>query len=283
MVGFHVTRRFGWDCHGVPVEFEVVNQFGIGKPVENPTAGQVSIAEYNQRCREIVMRYSEEWRQTVNRMGRWIDFENDYKTMNASFMESVWWAFNQLFQRGLVYKGFKVMPFSTALHTPLSNFEAGQNYKDVKEPAITVGFKLLDSDPSAKPAFVLAWTTTPWTLPSNLALCVNTTFDYIRVPGLRSDPKNPKAPKIPTGVDWILAKDRLSEYFTPEEVESFASHPTFKGADMVGWKYEPLFPFFATAAAATAFRVISGDFVEAGSGTGIVHCAPFFGEDDNAV
>ena len=139
----------------------------------------MGIDKYNAECRSIVMRYSKEWETTVTRIGRWIDFENDYKTLNPSFMESVWWVFGQLFKKDLVYRGYKVMPYSMACHTPLSNFEANQNYKDVSDPAVVVSFKLVDDEATS----ILAWTTTPWTLPSNMALCVNATFEYIKVKG----------------------------------------------------------------------------------------------------
>ncbi|KAH8856573.1 Isoleucine--tRNA ligase, cytoplasmic [Schistosoma japonicum] len=164
--GHHVERRFGWDCHGLPVEYEVDKELGITGPHDVEKMG---IACYNDKCRSIVMRYSSQWEKVTNRLGRWIDFENDYRTMYPWFMESVWWVFKQLFDKGLVYRGLKVMPFSTACSTPLSNFEAGQNYKDVQDPAIIVSFPL-DSDPET---LMIAWTTTPWTLISNLALCIH--------------------------------------------------------------------------------------------------------------
>lgn len=175
--GHHVDRNFGWDCHGLPVEYEVDKTNGITGPADVAAMG---VAAYNDKCREIVMRYSSQWRDVVLRIGRWIDFDNDYRTMYPSFMESVWWAFSQLYEKGLVYRGVKVMPFSTACATPLSNFEAGQNYKDVQDPAIVVAFLVDDSEENLE---LLAWTTTPWTLPSNLGLCVNPGKDYVKVRG----------------------------------------------------------------------------------------------------
>jgi len=175
--GHHVKRRFGWDCHGLPIEFEIDKQFGV-KTKEDVL--KMGIPKYNEECRNIVMRYSSQWEEIVGRMGRWIDFQNDYKTMNLEFMESVWWVFKELYNKNLVYKGFKVMPYSTACTTPLSNFEASQNYKDIQDPAIVISFPLVD-EPEV--SFV-AWTTTPWTLPSNLALCVHPTMTYVKVEGI---------------------------------------------------------------------------------------------------
>lgn len=174
--GFHVERHFGWDCHGLPVEYEVDKIHNITGPRD---VEKIGIAAYNDKCREIVMRYSGQWKDVVQRLGRWIDFENDYRTMYPTFMESVWWAFKQLYEKGLVYRGIKVMPYSTACATPLSNFEAGQNYKDVQDPTIVVSFPLAN-DTGVE---LLAWTTTPWTLPSNLALCVHPEKDYVKLQG----------------------------------------------------------------------------------------------------
>ena len=164
--GHYVDRRFGWDCHGLPVEHEIDKKLGVtGKD----DIMRMGIPKYNSECRAIVMRYQQEWRATVERMGRWIDFDNGYKTMDPRFMESVWWVFKSLYEKGLVYRGVRVMPYSNGCTTPLSNFEAGSNYKDVQDPAITVAFTLVDEPDTA----FLAWTTTPWTLPSNLGLCVH--------------------------------------------------------------------------------------------------------------
>eukprot|EP00887_Chlorella_sp_A99_P005236 scaffold1.g5236.t1 len=191
--GHHVTRRFGWDCHGLPVEYEIDKKLDIKSRADVLALG---IDKYNEECRSIVMRYSKEWETIVHRLGRWIDFRNDYKTLDPGFMESVWWVFKQLFDKGLVYRGFKVMPYSTGCSTPLSNFEAGQNYKDVSDPAVVVAFPL-DDDPDG--AAMVAWTTTPWTLPSNLALCVNPEFTYVKA----RDPA--------TGKVYIVAESRLAE------------------------------------------------------------------------
>lgn len=174
--GFHISRRFGWDCHGLPIEFEIDKMQGIRT---RDQVLELGIGNYNELCRSIVMKFSEEWKTTVNRIGRWIDMENDFKTMDPTFMESVWWVFKSLYEKGHVYRGFKVMPFSTGCATPLSNFEAGMNYKNVPDPEVYVLFPLT-SDPAVN---LVAWTTTPWTLPSNLALCVNSEMDYVKIKG----------------------------------------------------------------------------------------------------
>jgi len=168
MKGFCVPRRFGWDCHGLPVENEIekMHQLSGAHAIED-----FGVARFNEECRKIVLRYTEEWKATVQRMGRWVDFNQTYRTMDVSFMESVWWVFQRL-----VYEGYKVMPYSAKLGTPLSNFEAGENYKEVDDPALTVAFQLVDEPETS----ILAWTTTPWTLVSNLALMVGPEIDYVK-------------------------------------------------------------------------------------------------------
>ena len=282
--GYHVERRFGWDTHGLPVEFEIEKKLGIKG---RDDVLKLGIDKYNEECRSIVMRYSKEWEKSVVRLGRWIDFENDYKTLDPSFMESVWWVFKELWSKGLVYKGFKVLPYSTGLNTPLSNFEAGLNYKDVQDPAVIVNFPVIgDTDGAA----IVAWTTTPWTLPSNLALCVHPEFDYLRV----QDPK--------TGKIYIVAESRLSalpgavpkkkkgkakgkpDDKKPAE-EGFKVLDKFKGSTLVGKRYEPLFPYYKSYGenGGGAFQVVSDTYVTDDAGTGIVHQAPTFGEDDYRV
>ena len=174
MNGHHVERRFGWDTHGLPVEHEIDKKLGITGKEDVMNMG---IDKYNNECRAIVMRYADEWRKTITRLGRWIDMDNDYKTLYPEFMESVWWAFKELFKKDAVYKGLRVMPYSTGLTTPLSNFEAQQNYKEVNDPAVTIGFPLVDDENT----WLVAWTTTPWTLPSNIALAVHPEFEYIKI------------------------------------------------------------------------------------------------------
>ncbi|KMZ60609.1 Isoleucine--tRNA ligase [Zostera marina] len=291
MNGFHVTRRFGWDCHGVPVEHEIDKKLGI------KTKDQVlkmGIGKYNEECRSIVTMYVDEWEKVVTRVGRWIDFRNDYKTMDIGYMESLWWVFGQLYEKGLVYRGFKVTPYSTALKTPLSNFEAGQTYNDVSDPALMVSFPLV-GDPDN--AALVAWTTTPWTLPSNLALCVNANFVYVKVKD-----------KV-TGAIYIVAESRLSQLPSKKtkaetsnvvqdgkkskskrssaekdgnDTGSYEMLEKFLGSSLVGMKYVPLFEYFMEFKD-TAFRVVSDNYVTDDSGTGVVHSAPAFGEDDYRV
>ena len=192
--GHHVERRFGWDCHGLPVEYEIDKKLGISGKEDVEKMG---IRAYNQACRSIVSRYCKEWEITVGRLGRWIDFKNDYKTMEPWYMESVWWVFKTLWEKDLVYQGYKVMPYSTVCNTPLSNFEAGLNYKDVSDPEVIVTFPLID-EPDVS---LVAWTTTPWTLPSNLALCVNPEMDYVKIRD------------VAKGNVYILAEVRLPELY----------------------------------------------------------------------
>ncbi|XP_050421061.1 isoleucine--tRNA ligase, cytoplasmic [Adelges cooleyi] len=258
--GHHVERRFGWDTHGLPVEFEIDKLLGIKGPQD---VAKMGIDKYNAECRKIVMRYASDWEKIVTRLGRWIDFKNDYKTLYPWFMESVWWVFSELWNKGMVYRGVKVMPYSTACSTPLSNFESGQNYKEVVDPAVMVSFPL-ESDPSAS---LVAWTTTPWTLPSNLALCVNPNLIYAKVKDLNN--------KI-----YILMEARLEVLF--KKKEDYTVLDTFPGQKLKGQRYKPLFPYFAQTQK-TAFVILTDDYVSAESGTGIVHQAPYFGEDDYRV
>ncbi|SVD34026.1 uncharacterized protein METZ01_LOCUS386880, partial [marine metagenome] len=175
MRGYRVERRFGWDCHGLPIEFEVEKKLGLNGRSEIEEYG---VDKFNETCRSIVLRYAEEWRTIVTRMGRWADFDNDYKTMDVSFMESVWHVFKTLWDKNLIYEGYRVVPYSWRIGAPLSNFEANLNYKDVQDPSITVKFELDDGLFGASKTFVLAWTTTPWTLPSNVALAVDPQATY---------------------------------------------------------------------------------------------------------
>ena len=260
MKGRYVERRFGWDCHGLPVEHEIDKKLGMSA---QDAVKKIGVAGYNQECRSIVSRYTKEWEKTVNRIGRWVDFENDYKTMDTDFMESVWWVFKQLWDKDLIYQGTRVVPFSTALGTVLSNFEAGQNYQDVQDPAITVLFKAKDED-----AYFSAWTTTPWTLPSNLGLCAGADIDYV----LLKDED--------LGKNIYMAKALVSSY---EKKRNFTILKELKGSELKGRRYEPIFPYFAHLEKDGAFQVLNDDYVSTDSGTGIVHTAPGFGEDDNRI
>jgi len=257
MKGFLVPRRFGWDCHGLPVENEIekMQQLSGASSIE-----KFGIANFNEECRKIVLRYTGEWKNTVDRIGRWVDFDHTYRTMDRTFMESVWWVFKQLWDKGLVYEGFKVMPFSIQLGTPLSNFEANLNYKDVDDPSLTLQFQSLD-DPHT---YFLVWTTTPWTLPSNLALMVGPKLTYVKVEK--------------EGKFYILAESRLAANFKDDE--SYEIVERFSGEKLDGRRYVPLFDFFADRAKAGAFRIVLDDAVSTEEGTGIVHTAPAFGEID---
>ncbi len=259
MKGYYVPRRFGWDCHGLPVENEVEKAEELSGA---PSIEAYGIAKFNEACRSIVLRYTDQWKETVERMGRWVDFSKTYRTMDPSFMESVWWVFGQLYGKGLVYEGFKVMPFSAQLGTPLSNFEANLNYKEVDDPALTVTFPLVGEE---KTSF-LAWTTTPWTLPSNLAVMVGRGLDYVKVKEKGSDKH------------YILAKARMEAVL--KDVDQYEVVEEFKGQELEGKEYIPLFDYFAKVRQKEAFRVLLDDGVSVDEGTGIVHSAPAFGEQD---
>ena len=260
MKGRYVNRRFGWDCHGLPIEHEIDKLLGMSA---QEAVKKLGVSGYNAECRGIVERCVDEWRSIVNRLGRWVDFDNDYKTMDVWFMESVWWVVKELWDRGLIYKAHKVMPVSTALQTPIANFEATSNYMDVQDPAITVLLRIKDQDAS-----LAVWTTTPWTLPSNLAVCVGNEIDYVKVED------------VDTGVFLYLAESRLESYGKNHNLDIVER---LKGGDLVGWEYEPLFPYFAEEKTRGAFVVLADDYVTTDEGTGLVHQAPAFGEDDNRV
>jgi isoleucyl-tRNA synthetase len=261
MKGHYVERRFGWDTHGLPIEYEIDKAHGVSA---SDFVKEQGVTKYNEECRAIVMRHASDWREFIDRLGRWIDFDNDYKTMDASFMESVWWVFKSLFDKGVVYKGYRVMPYSTALNTPLSNFEAAQNRKDAQDPAIVVSFPLLD-DPQTS---LLAWTTTPWTLPSHTSLAVNPKFEYSKILDEAS------------GKNYILLEALLHNLYKNPKKAKFKVLERIKGSDMEGWKYEPLFDYFYDEFKDRAFRVLTASYVSAEDGVGIVHQAPAFGEED---
>ncbi|KAF2125942.1 hypothetical protein P153DRAFT_324348 [Dothidotthia symphoricarpi CBS 119687] len=264
MKGRYVERRFGWDTHGVPIEYEIDKELGMSG---RDAVRELGIAKYNEKCRAIVMRYSGEWRHTIERLGRWIDFDNDYKTLDTSFMESEWWVFKRLFEKNAVYRGFKVMPYSTALATPLSNFEASQNYKDVQDPAVVVSFPLVE-DPNTQ---LLAWTTTPWTLPSNTGLCAHPDFEYVKILD------------EPSGKHYILLEALLKTLYKDPKKAKFKIVQKLKGKDLLGLKYEPLFDYLYDEFKDFGFKVLNDTYVTADSGVGIVHQAPAYGEDDYRV
>ena len=258
MRNFRVERRFGWDTHGLPVEYEVEQDLKLNGAEEIREYG---VGKFNEACRSIVLRYTAEWEETVDRMARWVDFENDYKTMDRDFMESVWWVFKQLWDKGLIYEGVKVVPYSWRVATPLSNFEANLNYKDTQDPSVTLRFRMLD----AENTYALAWTTTPWTLPSNMALCAGPGLEYVRL--LHKE----------TGDRYHLVASRVETYF---EEGSYEIEERMKGTALKGRPYEPLFDFAKKRKPSdNAWKIYNDEYVSDESGTGLVHLA-CFGEDD---
>ena len=259
MRGRYVERRFGWDCHGLPVENEMEKEFKVSgkKDIE-----RIGIHLFNEACRSIVLRYTGQWETVVNRMGRWVDFENQYRTMDPAFMESIWWVFGQMWNKGLIYQGFRVQPYCPRCATPLSNFEVTEGYKDVQGPSITVCFPLAN-DSKTK---ALVWTTTPWTLPSNVALAVGPKITYVKI----QDKEDV----------FVMAKDRVAAYY--KDLSSVKIIEEFPGTRLVGLAYEPLFDYFKQLSPGL-FHITAADFVSTEDGTGIVHIAPAFGEDDFGV
>ncbi len=256
MRGHHVERRFGWDCHGLPAEVEAEKELGIAG---HPAITEFGIDKFNDACRTSVLRYTDEWQRYVTRQARWVDFDNDYKTLDTPYMESVMWAFRTLWDKGLIYEGFRVLAYCWRCETPLSNTETRMDdvYRDRQDPALTVAFQLETGEK------ILAWTTTPWTLPSNLALAVGLDVDYAVM-------------KHPDGNTYVMAAARLGAY--EKELDGAEQVATLKGSELVGRSYTPLFPFLAGTA--NAFKVLGAEFVTTEDGTGVVHMAPGFGEDD---
>ncbi|MCR5495699.1 MAG: isoleucine--tRNA ligase [Treponema sp.] len=286
MKGKKVERRFGWDCHGLPVENLIEKELGINSKHEIEEYG---IDKFNDKCRDSVLKYASEWRKTITRMGRWVDFDNDYKTMNPDYMESIWWVAKSLWDKGLIYEGKYILPYCPRCSTVLSTHELAQGYKDVQDATVTVRFKITKAPAGVKDAdmangntYFLAWTTTPWTLPSNLGLCMGPDIDYVKILDKES------------GDYYIFAEARLSAYY--KEEKDYEIIYRAKGKDFVGARYEPLFPYFAKYADPAvcqadsnqtckegAFRMFNADYVSTEDGTGIVHIAPAFGEEDNKV
>lgn len=286
MKGKKVERRFGWDCHGLPVENLIEKELGINSKHEIEALG---VDKFNDACKASVLRYTSEWRQTITRLGRWVDFDNDYKTMNPEYMESIWWIAKQLWDKQLIYEGKYILPYCPRCSTVLSTHELAQGYKDVNDMTVTVRFKITqapagvnDPDMANGKTYFIAWTTTPWTLPSNQGLCMGPEVDYVKIRDKES------------GDFYIFAEARLGAYYKdPEAYEIIYRH---KGKDFLGTRYEPLFPYFAKYADPKAceedsklkctdgaFRMFNADYVSTEDGTGIVHIAPAFGEDDHKV
>jgi len=272
MRGFKVERRFGWDTHGLPAELEAQRQLGI---TEKAQIEELGIDAFNAACRASVLKYTGEWRAYVTRQARWVDFDHDYKTLDLGFMESVLWAFKQLWDKGLAYEGNRVLPYCWNDETPLSSHELRMDddvYKNRQDPALTVGFRVddrgLSEDLAALAgAYVLVWTTTPWTLPSNQAVAVNPDVTYVVVQGA-------------DGNRYVLAEGRVAAY-ARELGEQPAVVATFPGRELLGVRYVPPFPYFMDSP--NAFAVLAGEFVTTDDGTGVVHMAPAYGEDDKAT
>ncbi len=264
MRGFRVERRFGWDTHGLPVEMEVEKQLGISGPRQ---IAEYGIDRYNEACRTMVQANTETWRRVISRIGRWVDMDNDYRTMDVDFMESVWWVFRQLWDKGLVYRDFKVLPYSWGATTPLSNFEVNLGgYREVEDPSLTVRLEVVDGQgPLRSGDNLLIWTTTPWTLPSNLAVAVGDDIDYV---AFDDDGKR----------HWMAAARLIAYFKEPPPVVAEA-----KGMDLLGATYLPPFDYFGEERDRGAFQVISGTEVSTEEGTGIVHMAPAYGEADFAA
>ncbi|HIE16384.1 MAG TPA: isoleucine--tRNA ligase, partial [Bacteroidales bacterium] len=291
--GFQVKRKAGWDTHGLPVEIGVEKKLGITK---DEIGHKISVKEYNAHCRKDVMKYTGEWEQLTHKMGYWVDMNNPYITYDNKYIESIWYLLKQLFNKGLLYKGYTIQPYSPAAGTGLSTHELNQPgcYKDVKDTTVVAQFKVKENAESAflfqnidTDLFFLAWTTTPWTLLSNTALAVNKNITYVKV----------RTYNIYTGtpIVVILAKDRFSAYFNDKdkdlpinEYEAGNKHipyrviDEFKGEKIIGLRYEQLLPY-KQPENGDAFRIIHGDFVTTEDGTGIVHIAPSFGADDFMV
>lgn len=268
MRGYKVERRFGWDTHGLPAELEVERQLGITDKSQIEAMG---IAAFNDACRASVLRYTDEWQAYVTRQARWVDFDNDYKTLDLAYMESVIWAFKQLWDKGLAYEGYRVLPYCWRDETPLSNHELRMDddvYQSRQDPAVTVGFKVVGGQPDngLDGAYLLVWTTTPWTLPSNLAVAVSPDITYVQVQA--GDRR------------FVLAEARLAAY-ARELGEEPVVLGTYRGAELLGTRYLPPFAYFMDWP--NAFQVLAGDFVTTDDGTGIVHMAPAYGEDDMVV
>ena len=283
MQGFEVRRKAGWDTHGLPVELGVEKKLGITK---EDIGKKISVDEYNAQCRSEVMKYTKEWTALTKQMGYWVDLDNPYITYDNKYIETLWYLLKQLYEKGYLYKGYTIQPYSPAAGTGLSSHELNQPgcYRDVKDTTCTAQFLLKDcKDFKDLKVFMLAWTTTPWTLPSNTALCVGPKIDYVAVKG--------ENPYTHAEAIYILAQERLSAYAKElgEQPEILAN---YKGADLVGLHYEQLFPWVDPIdlqdgkiinRKADAFRVIPGDYVTTEDGTGIVHIAPTFGADDKRV
>ncbi|EKE18565.1 MAG: hypothetical protein ACD_9C00293G0001, partial [uncultured bacterium] len=275
MRGFHVERKWGWDCHGLPIENIVEKELGSKAKSEIEKLG---VEKFNDLCRSKVLEYVDEWKVVINRMGRWADMENAYKTMDLPYMESVWWVFKELWDKGLIYEGYRSMHVCPRCETTLSQQEVSEGYMDVKDLSVIAKFELED-EPGVS---VLAWTTTPWTLIGNVALAVNPDIDYVYV-----ETCLPVRQAVNVQTDgefkdelFIVAKDRVGEIFKDKKIQIVRE---VSGAQLIGKKYKPVFDYYnnpETENFENGWKIVGGSFVGAEDGTGIVHIAPAFGEDD---
>ncbi len=290
MKGFHVKRKAGWDTHGLPVELGVEKELGITK---EDIGKKISVDDYNKACRTNVMKFTKEWTDLTHKMGYWVDLENPYITYDNKYIETLWYLLKDLYKKGYLYKGYTIQPYSPAAGTGLSSHELNQPgcYRDVKDTTVVAQFKMLDPKPEMTQhgtPYFLAWTTTPWTLSSNTALCVGPKIEYVAVQSF-----NPYTGEPAT---YVCAKALLNAHFNPKAADiafedykpgdklvPFKVVAEYKGTDLVGMKYEQLLPWITPENADQAFRVIPGDYVTTEDGTGIVHIAPTFGADDAKV
>jgi isoleucyl-tRNA synthetase len=263
MKGYYVPRTNGWDCHGLPVEYEIEKELQLSgkKDIE-----KMGVAAFNEKCRESVFRYTKEWETLLRRLARWVDFENSYATLDNSYMESIWWVFNQIWKKEMMYQGFKSMHICPRCETPLSNFEVSQGYKEVTDLSVIAKFKLVDED-----SYILAWTTTPWTLPGNIALCFGPDIEYVKA-GVKFEDGREEV--------YILAKNRV------EAVLNGLNYNILEAVDpkkMEGRRYAPLFDFYQETIKEVGYQITLDSYVTTEDGTGVVHIAPLFGEDDYRV
>ncbi|MGN6406374.1 class I tRNA ligase family protein, partial [Sinomonas sp.] len=295
--GKRVERRFGWDTHGLPAELEAMKQLGMS---DKAHIDRMGIDKFNDACRASVLKYTHEWEAYVKRQARWVDFENDYKTLNVEYMESVIWAFKTLYDKGLTYSGYRVLPYCWKDETPLSNHELRMDddvYKDRQDQTVTVTFPLLAGESEVSKALdgvlAIAWTTTPWTLPTNEALAVGPEVRYAVVP---AGPRGIAASDVPSDARFLLAETLIPSYakdlgyedgeVSAAEAAASAVERTFLGAELDGIRYEPLWDYFTDASTwgtSKAWQILVADYVTTTDGTGIVHQAPAYGEDDQKV
>ena len=263
MRGYYVPRTNGWDCHGLPVEYEIEKELGLNgrKDIE-----KMGVAAFNDKCRESVFRYTKEWEVLLKRLARWVDFGDSYATLDNDYMESIWWVFKQIWLKRMVYQGYKSMHICPRCETPLSNFEVSQGYKDITDLSIYAKFKLVDED-----TYILAWTTTPWTLPGNIALCMGPKIQYVKV-GVHFEDGREEV--------YIVAKERVEAVFKDMDYKVLEKVDPKK---MEGREYVPLFDFYTDVKGEHGYKVTLDSYVTTEDGTGVVHIAPMFGEDDYRV